>query len=109
MKHRLAFLVVALGCWLVALPLTFESRGPVVISDILSGFLCIIFGILSLSSARIWSGWAIGIVGVWLEMAPLLFWAPQSWMYINDTLAGAIAIVLSFSLARGRSLTNVAT
>jgi hypothetical protein len=98
-KNRIALLTVALGCWLIALPLTFGYQGhPVEISDILCGFLFVIFGMFSLY--RDWSGWAVGIVGVWLQMAPLLFWAPRSLMYINDTLVGAIAIVLSFFLAK---------
>ncbi len=100
-NNRIALLTVALGCWLIALPLTLGYQGhPVGISDILCGFLFMIFGVFSLTPMRVWSGWAVGIVGVWLQLAPLLFWAPCSLMYMNDTLVGAIAIVLSFLLAK---------
>lgn len=100
-KNRIALLTVVLGCWLIALPLTFGYCGhPIEISDILSGFLLMIFGVFSLAPTRVWSGWAIALVGVWLQMAPLLFWAPQALMYINDTLVGAIAITLSFLLTK---------
>jgi hypothetical protein len=100
-KNRVALLTIALGCWLIALPLTFGYQGhPVAISDILCGFLFVIFGLLSLAPMRVWSGWAVSIVGVWLQMAPLVFWAPHSLMYVNDTLVGAIAIVFSFLLAK---------
>lgn len=90
---KAAFLSCALGLWLIATALTFGFPG---LSDIVSGLLLIIFGLLSLKSERIWSKWAIGLVGVWLQFAPLLFWAPEALMYINDTLIGAIAIVLAF-------------
>jgi hypothetical protein len=106
-KNCIALLTIALGCWLIALPLTFRYRGhPIEISDILCGFLFIIFGICSLASMRVWSGRAVGIVGVWLQMAPLVFWAPQSLMYINDTLVGAMAIVLSFLLVKKEETMN---
>ncbi len=100
-KNRIALLTVALGLWLIAFPLTFGYSGhPVALSDLASGILLVIFGLFSLAPARIWSGWAAGLVGVWLQMAPLLFWAPDAFMYVNDTLVGAIAIVLSFLLAK---------
>jgi uncharacterized membrane protein len=100
-KDRIALLTVALGCWLIALPLTFEyQRLSIEISDIFCGFLCVFLGLLSLAPMRMWPGFAVGIVGVWLQMAPLLFWAPRSLMYINDTLIGAVAIALSFLLTK---------
>lgn len=100
-KNRVALLSVALGFWLISISLTFGYQGhPVGISDIISGLLLAFFGMLSLAPKRVWSGWAIGLVGVWLQMAPLAFWAPFVLMYINDTLVGAIAIVLSFLLAK---------
>lgn len=105
-KNRLALVTVALGFWLIAMPLTFGYRSHLVAcSDFISGFLLIIFGLLSLSLKRVWSGWGIGLVGVWLQMAPLVFWAPIPLMYINDTLIGAVAIVLSFLLAKNEEST----
>lgn len=106
-RNRIALLTVALGFWLIAVHLTFGYRGhPVEISDLISGILLVILGLFSLSPTRIWSGWAVSLVGVWLQMAPLVFWAPLSIMYINDTLIGAIAIVLSFLLAKEEEVTS---
>jgi hypothetical protein len=100
-KNRIALLTVALGLWLIALALTFGFRGdPAWLSDIVSGFFFVIFGLFSLCPRCLWSGWAIGLVGVWLQMAPLLFWAHYPWMYINDTLVGAIAIIFCFLLMK---------
>jgi Vitamin K epoxide reductase family/SPW repeat len=100
-KMRLALLVVALGLWLIALPLTFDYKTQNVgISDILCGILLALFALLSLSPTRVWAGWVIGLIGLWLQMAPLVFWASESLMYINDSLIGAIAIVLCFEMAK---------
>jgi hypothetical protein len=96
-KNRIALLTIALGFWLIGLPLTFGYQGnPVGVSDIISGFLFVVLGLLSLAPKRIWSGWAVGILGVWLQLAPLIFFAPHPLMYINDTIVGAVAIVFSF-------------
>ena len=96
-KNRIALLTIALGFWLIGLPLTFGYWGnPVGASDIISGFLFVVLGLLSLAPKRIWSGWAIGILGVWLQLAPLIFFASHPLMYINDTIVGAVAIVFSF-------------
>ncbi len=100
-KIPIPLLVVALGLWLIALPLSFDYKMQSVgISDILCGTLFAVLGLLSLSQTRVWAGWAIGLIGLWLEIAPLVFWAPESLMYINDTLIGAIAIVFSFQMAK---------
>ncbi len=101
MKSRTAYLIIALGVWLIAAPLTFSSRiDGFGYSDLCSGLLLVILGALSIAERRVWSGWAVGIVGLWLQFAPLLFWAPSAWMYLNNTLIGSIAIVLCFQLAK---------
>ncbi len=106
MNKKIALLTIALGIWLIALPLTFRYQyWPIRSSDITSAFLLIVFGLLSLSQSRSWAGWAIGLIGVWLQLAPLIFWAPISLMYINDTLIGAIAIVLCFQLKKSNAQT----
>lgn len=45
-KNQIALLAIALGFWLIALPLTFHSQYlPMKASDLASGFLLIIFGL----------------------------------------------------------------
>jgi hypothetical protein len=101
MKKQFSFLTIALGCWLIALALTFGyAKHFILISDLMSGLLFVLFGVLSMAPQRVWPGWAVGVVGMWLQMAPLLFWAPQALMYFNDTLVGAIGIVFAFQLAK---------
>lgn len=98
-KIKTALLTVAMGCWLIAIGLTFcATCTPILLSDILCGLFLVLLGVLSLSKRRVWSGWAVGLLGVWLQCAPLLFWSPSAVIYLNDTLIGAIAIIFSFIL-----------
>lgn len=46
-------------------------------SDIVSGLLIALFGMLSLRRRTKWAQWAATLVGLWLLFAPLLFWSPQ--------------------------------
>jgi len=98
-KKRVALLSIAIGFWLIAIPLTFEFKSKALLcSDLLSGVALIALGTMSWTFRRIWSGWAIAGVGIWLQLAPLVFWAPSALNYINDTLIGIILIALSFYL-----------
>lgn len=109
------WMLVMLGFWMVLSPLTFSyaqstaepSGGREVWltlsqrinfikwSDIISGLLLIFFGWRSLTPNRPVSMWICCFVGVWLSIAPLVFWAPNAAAYINDTLVGALVIALT--------------
>jgi hypothetical protein len=41
-------------------------------------------------------GWATVIVGLWLQFAPLVFWAPDAAAYLNDTVISVL--ILGFTL-----------
>ena len=107
--------LIILGIWMVMTPLTFSygtgtvqpSGGREVWlslserisfmrwSDIISGLALIFFGWRSLTPNRPISGWICCFIGIWLSMAPLIFWAPTPLIYLNDTLVGALVIALS--------------
>ncbi len=116
------YLAMMLGLWLVTSPFTlgymsafapdanqlrvmaerglpsFELRNLLMTwSDVLSGLLVIIFGALSANAWRRypWAQWANAFVGVWLLLAPLVFWTPLPEAYANGTLVGALVIALS--------------
>ena len=109
------WLVVIMGCWVILSPLTFDyGKNPVMPSggrsvwlplesrvmvmkwsDIISGFLLVIFGYRALKPNRPVSVWLCCFVGIWLSMAPLLFWSPSPVAYLNDTLIGALVIGLT--------------
>lgn len=87
------FGTIFLGLWLLTSPETFGyihtlSR----YSDLLSGALLVIIGLVAISFRfRFWI-WASCLIGIWLQFAPLLFWAKESAIYLNDTLIGILAI-----------------
>lgn len=107
--------VVLLGFWMVFFPLTFNygvgavnpSGGRSVWlsleqriqfmkwSDILSGLGLIIFGWRSLTPNRPVSVWIACFIGIWLSMAPLIFWSPTAVGYLNGTLVGVLVIALT--------------
>ncbi len=107
--------VIILGVWMILSPLTFGYGKSVVLpggdrslwlstearitamrwSDIISGFLLIFWGWQSLLPERSVSKWMIGVTGIWITTAPLLFWAPSAAAYLNGMVVGALAIALS--------------
>jgi hypothetical protein len=84
-----------LGVWLLTSPVTFgyQSIG-MTWSDIASGGLVLIFGMLALFR-RAWAGWVVCFTGIRLLFAPLVFWAPSAAAYLNDTVVGSLLIALS--------------
>ncbi len=87
------FGTIFLGLWLLASPETFGyNHLPSRYSDWISGLLLVLFGLISMK--RSWRGWIWGgcVVGIWLQFAPLLFWAREPVVYDNDTLIGVLAI-----------------
>lgn len=84
-----------LGLWLLTSPATFGyADEPARYSDWISGFLLIVFGLISIRPH--FAAWIYGgvLVGIWLQFAPLLFWA-ESVIYVNYTLIGVLAIAFS--------------
>jgi nucleoside-diphosphate-sugar epimerase/uncharacterized membrane protein len=98
--HRQAlwapFFNISLGLWLLATPWIIDLRSTAMIwSDMVSGLLVVLFASLSLSWRLSWSRWACAGVGIWVMTAPLLFWAPTSDAYLNDTLVGFTIVALA--------------
>ncbi|HXV78328.1 MAG TPA: vitamin K epoxide reductase family protein [Candidatus Binatia bacterium] len=107
--------IVLLGAWLLSSPLTFDyGKGvmtpaegrPVPFSldtriqcmfwnDLLSGLLLVVLGWRLLTPGRPRSQWGACFVGIWLQFAPLIFWAPSPLIYLNDTLVGVLVIALT--------------
>ncbi len=104
-----------LGIWMILSPLTFSYGKDIVQpsggraiwltdamrisvmqwSDIISGLLLVIFGWRSLTPNRPLSLWLACFVGIWLNLAPLVFWAPTATVYLNDTLVGVLVVALT--------------
>ncbi len=90
------FAITLLGFWLLAAPATFEFQTvPLVISDFICGLLLISLTLLfrrNPSSALLWT---LAVIGIYLQFAPLVFWAKTSGAYINNTLVGTLVIAFS--------------
>ena len=89
----------ALGFWLLMMPATFSyDKGVTMVnetrslwlslaervsacewSDRISGLALIVFGLRGIRPGRPVSLWICCLVGVWLNVAPLLFLAPGNW------------------------------
>ncbi len=108
------FLII-LGIWLVLSPLTFSYGAEIARpsggrevwlsdalrvavmkwSDIISGILVIVLGWRTLTPNRPVSLWLICFIGIWLNLAPVIFWAPGAFIYLNDTVVGTLLIALT--------------
>ena len=122
MHHRqtlwVYWLLIMLGIWLVLNPLTFgytqgtvepsggrdvwltlgERADAMKWSDILSGLLLIVFGWRSLRPNRPVNLWVCCFVGVWLTMAPVVFWSPTAAGFLNGSLVGMLVIALTIMI-----------
>ncbi len=91
------FVNLLLGVWLIASPfaLGYRSAG-LTWSDVASGALIVVFSMFSFPRRTgTYARWANCFVGIWLLFAPLVFWAPTSAGYMNDTLTGALVIAFA--------------
>lgn len=87
--------LMLLGTWLLAISASFTNHSLVCRdNDIVCGILLIVFGAAALRRLS-WGQWGACLVGVWLQLAPLIYWAPDAYLYLNDTLIGVLAIVFS--------------
>lgn len=93
------YAVIAMGAWLMTSPFTFGyASRAMTISDVASGALLIVCAGIALwprPRADFWGRWTACFVGVWLQLAPLVFWAPTPVAFATDTLIGAWVIALT--------------
>lgn len=89
--------LMAIGGWLMTgfQPMGYEDV-LMIRNDIICGVLLIIFGGLALNPLRHWALWAAGIIGFWLCLAPLFFYAETAAAYTTDTLLGTL--IMCFTL-----------
>ena len=98
-KYRVSLLLSALGFWLLVAPMTFGYKDSKMwMSDPISGVLLMGIGFLGYKTGKKIFYLLALVMGFWLQLAPLLFWAPDGISYLNDTLVGLLVIVLAFSL-----------
>lgn len=88
--------IVILGVFLITSPFTFGYKSSqMMYSDIISGALLVVFGLLSANPYRLWAPWASCFTGIWLLFAPVMFWSPDASAFITDNIIGMLVIALS--------------
>ncbi len=95
-RNKIPLFFFVLGFWLLAAPATFGCKLSLMcFSDYISGILLCVLGLLAYKTA-LRSLYVVGVfIGIWLQMAPLLFWAKEPSFYVSDTLIGFLVITLS--------------
>lgn len=83
------------GAWWSDQPLTELRATLMTYSDVIAGVLLTLLGWRSLTPNRPKTLWACCFLGVWLTVAPVLFWCPTAAGYLNDTFVGAWVIALT--------------
>ncbi|MCG6206422.1 NAD-dependent epimerase/dehydratase family protein [Rhodopseudomonas sp. HC1] len=106
----------ALGLWLITSPMTLGLFDPVMptvppalghelaepqvrngrlgVSEIVSGLLIAVLALAGMARRRRWMHWAGAAVGLWVMVAPLMFWTTNAAAYATDTLVGMLVIAL---------------
>jgi len=107
--------LMLLGAWTIVAPFTLgyadnpvspaaEGASPLSLnwringmiwSDLISGFLLVVLGWRALKPGRPITVWAACFVGIWMNVAPLVFWSPSAAGYLNDTIVGTLVIALT--------------
>ena len=90
--------IITLGAWLIVCPAALGEHGSMlVLTDLISGAALVALG-SSFTAHRGWTPWAAALVGAWLLLAPVIFWAPSAAAYASNTLIGTLVIALSVVL-----------
>lgn len=91
---------IGLGAWLLASPTTLGyTSHAMTVSDVAAGTTVMLLATLSLSWRLGWARLATAGVGLWLMLAPLVFWAPEPAAYLNGTLVGALVCCFAVVVA----------
>jgi uncharacterized membrane protein len=93
------FANVLLGVWLIASTATFGYReAAMAASDAITGLVIVVLAALTLSPRFDLARWGLCLAGIWLLLAPLVFWTRDAGAYGNDTIVGALVIAFSVLL-----------
>ena len=107
----------ALGLWLIVSPFAYGLFDPVTapvppalgheipeaavrnawlgLSEIASGVLIFALALAGMKPGRRWAQWGTAAVGVWLLLAPLVFWTTSAAAYNIDTLIGILVVAFA--------------
>jgi uncharacterized membrane protein len=95
--HRRWFFLVTLflGFWLLfTVDMLGISQNEIIYSDRICGLIVILGSFFALRGGFI-SPWIMTFTGVYLQLAPMLFWARDPQSYLNDTVIGILIILFA--------------
>lgn len=102
--------IAALAIWLIASPAMLGyTSSAMTWSDVTSGAVTLCLSLLALKATRGLVSWLIAVVGLWLLLAPLVFWTPDAAAFANGTLVGALLIAFGFIIPMGMTMKGTAT
>lgn len=102
--------VAAVGAWLVTGTVTFgHGSGSLRASDLIAGIALLLLAAATAVSGKARFAYAEAVVGAWLLVAPLVFWAPTALEYANPTAAGVIVIAAAIAAPMSRPETGPPT
>ncbi|NMJ41441.1 NAD-dependent epimerase/dehydratase family protein [Roseomonas sp. JC162] len=106
-----------LGAWLMLSPLTIGLLDPVAaspppalgheldaprvrnawlgVSEMASGAMVILVALLGMGARRHWMQWMTAAVGLWVMLAPLVFWTTSAAAYATDTIVGMLIVTFA--------------
>ncbi len=95
-RREFSFVLLAIGLWLIATPITYNFYQIAFYNDLICGALLVLFGLIALVNLTSIYFIPFLLIGLWLHFAPLLFWYPKSINYLNDTLMGTVVSIIAF-------------
>lgn len=97
--------IAGLALWLITSPFALGyTSAAMTWSDVISGIVALVLAGLALGRTRGLASWANAAVGIWLMLAPLVFWAPDPVAYANDTLVGALLVAFGLVIPMGMEM-----
>ncbi len=95
-KFWSSILLVFVAMLMIASTWTFSGVSVAMkVSDIVSALLIIVIAIVRLRREDHKADYLLFFVGLWLQFAPLAFWAELGGSYLNDTLTGFVVMFVA--------------
>ncbi|MCC9167568.1 SPW repeat domain-containing protein [Pontibacter harenae] len=95
------YCIITLGLWLIANPPTFGYKVPAMVwSDILSGLFLIVMSYFALKPYKLWAQWVVVFIGIWLFVAPMVFWPKEGSGLLNGYLIGTLVVIFGIVIPK---------
>ena len=90
------FAISLLGFWMLFTTIGFHFQPKdLLFTNLIAAIFLILFPLWIRKTPKNWHHILILFFGIWLELSPLIFWAPSVGIYLNNTLIGCFIIALA--------------